>query len=170
MWYWVSGRDFWSSSTIGFQVWKENFLREMDSLTMSIVRLISYHNTSKSRNRLQETTTPLTEKHELFFPKAQEPPNNKPSPKCPVKDLYWESIGQWTEESLLVTGLHLVAKILDAFAPFITKDSKHSPWKTYLESVLLEGQIYKAVITQVTWVCCCPKYPSNYRRKVTSSV
>lgn len=44
--------------------------------------------------------------------------------------MYWQVTGHRTEESLLVTGLHVVAKTVDAFPTFTTKDSKHLPWKT----------------------------------------
>lgn len=40
LWNWVSGQDFWPSSGIVLQPWKDNFLREMDSLTMNIILLI----------------------------------------------------------------------------------------------------------------------------------
>lgn len=50
--------------------------------------------------------------------------------------MYWEPTRHRTEENLLVTGLRVVVKTVDAFSPFITKDSKRSPWKTSLESVL----------------------------------
>lgn len=138
VWYKVSELDFWPCSRIVFQVRKENFLKEMDSLTMNVVLLISHWN---ARNPGIENRKPqhpwLRNKGRLFFQKAQGWPNNKAIPKSQE-----ECIGNLLGIELNVSGLHVVAKTVDAkkqnktkqtvdaFPTFITKDSKHLPWKT----------------------------------------
>lgn len=54
--------------------------------------------------------------------------------------------------------------------PFLSPKRAKISTRTSLESVLFWGQIYKAIITQVTWVWRYPKYLGNYRRKVISSL